>query len=121
MNLAEFIIRVESFNANINIPLIAKAYEFAEKAHQGQRRSSGEPFYHHGLETALVLAEQHLDSATMAAGLLHDVVEDASISLEEIRKRFGDEIAELVDGVTKLGAFHFKSQEEEHTKGNEIP
>lgn len=116
MNLAEFIIRVESFNANINIPLIAEAYEFAEKAHHGQRRSSGEPFYHHGLETALVLAEQHLDSATLAAGLLHDVVEDASISLEEIRKRFGDEIAELVDGVTKLGAFHFKSQEEEQAE-----
>lgn len=116
MNLAEFVIKVESFNANINIPLLAEAYEFAQNAHQGQKRISGEPFYYHGLETALILAEQHLDSASLAAGLLHDVVEDASVSLEEIRRRFGDEIAELVDGVTKLGAFQFKSQEEQQAE-----
>jgi len=116
MNLAEFVIKVESINANVNIPLLVEAYEFAEKAHRGQKRSSGEPFYYHGLETALILAEQHLDSATLTAGLLHDVVEDSSVSLEEIKKRFGDEIADLVDGVTKLSAFQFKSQQEEQAE-----
>ena len=64
----------------------------------------------------MILAEQHLDSATLAAGLLHDVVEDSSVSLEEIRKHFEDEIADLVDGVTKLSAFQFKSQEEEQAE-----
>lgn len=114
--MAEFVIQIEALNANVNIPLLTEAYEFAEKAHHGQKRSSGEPFYYHGLETALILAEQHLDSATLAAGLLHDVVEDSTTSLDEIRKHFGEEIAELVDGVTKLSAFQFKSQEEEQAE-----
>src|SRR4030067_103701 len=116
MNLAEFVIKVESINANVNIPLLVEAYEFAEKAHRGKKRSSDYSFYYPGLEAALILAEQHLDSATLAAGLLHDVVEDASVSLEEIKKRFGEEIADLVDGVTKLSAFQLKSQEEEQAE-----
>ena len=62
MNLAEFIIRIESFNANVNIPLIRKAYEFSDRAHAGQKRQSGEPFVEHCLEVAFILAEQHMDS-----------------------------------------------------------
>ncbi|MCI0530482.1 MAG: bifunctional (p)ppGpp synthetase/guanosine-3',5'-bis(diphosphate) 3'-pyrophosphohydrolase [candidate division Zixibacteria bacterium] len=114
--MAEFIIRVESYNSNLNVGLLAKAFQFMVRAHEGQTRLSGDPFHFHGLETALILAEQHLDSATVAAGLVHDVVEDTAIPLAEIQHEFGEEIAELVDGVTKLGAFHFKSQEEEQAE-----
>jgi GTP diphosphokinase / guanosine-3',5'-bis(diphosphate) 3'-diphosphatase len=112
INLAQFIIQIESFNANVNIPLIRRAYEFSDRAHSGQKRESGEPYITHCLEVAFILAEQHLDSATIAAGLIHDVVEDTSVTIEEIRKEFGDEIALLVDGVTNLGKVKFESREE---------
>ncbi|MDD4052745.1 MAG: bifunctional (p)ppGpp synthetase/guanosine-3',5'-bis(diphosphate) 3'-pyrophosphohydrolase, partial [candidate division Zixibacteria bacterium] len=116
LNLAQFIIEIESFNANVNVPLIRRAYEFSDKAHAGQKRESGEPYITHCLEVAFILAEQHLDSTTIAAGLVHDVVEDTSITIEDIRKEFGDEIALLVDGVTKLGQVKFKSREEEQVE-----
>lgn len=116
MNLAEFIIRVESYNANIDIPLIRRAYEFSDKAHAGQKRQSGEPYVEHCLEVAFVLAELHMDSTTIAAGLVHDVVEDTSFTLEDVRREFGDEVAELVDGVTKIGAVHFNSLEEQQVE-----
>ncbi len=116
MNLAEFIIRIEAFNANVNIPLIRKAYEFSDMAHRGQKRMSGEPFVEHCLEVAFILAEQHMDSTTIAAGLVHDVVEDTDIPLERLRAEFGDEIADLVDGVTKLGAVHYASREEQQVE-----
>jgi len=112
LNLAEFIIRVESFNANINIPLVRKAYEFCDAAHRGQIRESGEPYVVHSLNVGLILAELHLDSTTIAAGLIHDVVEDTGITLEQIKVEFNEEISSLVDGVTKLGTVKFKSQEE---------
>lgn len=116
MNLAEFIIRLESYNANIDIPLIRRAYEFSDRAHAGQKRQSGEPFIEHCLEVAFILAELHMDSATIAAGLVHDVVEDTSFTLEDLRREFGDEIAELVDAVTKIGAVHFNSFEEQQVE-----
>ena len=77
MNLAEFIIHIEAMNANITIPVVRKAFEFSNWAHKGQKRKSGEPYVEHALNVAFVLAEQHLDGATIAAGLLHDVVEDS--------------------------------------------
>ncbi len=116
MNLAEFIIRIESYNANIDIPLIRKAYEFSDKAHAGQKRQSGEPFVEHCLEVAFILAEQHMDSTTIAAGLIHDVVEDTPATIEDVRENFGDEIAELVDGVTKLGSVRYASREEQQAE-----
>ena len=116
MNLAEFIIGVESFNANIDIPLVRRAYEFSAEAHSGQYRMSRKPYLEHCLEVAFILAEQHLDSVTIAAGLLHDVVEDTDVTIDRIREVFGDEIAELVDGVTKIGELKFKSLEEEQTE-----
>jgi guanosine-3',5'-bis(diphosphate) 3'-pyrophosphohydrolase len=116
MNIAEFIIRVESYNANIDIPLIRKAYEFSDHAHAGQKRQSGEPFIEHCLEVAFILAEFHMDSTTIAAGLIHDVVEDTTYTLEDVRREFGDEVAELVDGVTKIGAVHFNSVEEQQVE-----
>jgi GTP pyrophosphokinase len=112
MNLAEFVIRVESFNANINIPLIRRAYEFSDYKHQGQLRASGEPYVYHCLEVAFILAEQHTDSTTVAAGVLHDVLEDTKTTKDELTVVFGEEIAALVDGVTKIGGYHYRSQEE---------
>ncbi len=116
MNLAEFIIRIESFNANVNIPLIKEAYEFSDQAHAGQKRSSGEPYIEHCLEVAFILAEQHMDSTTIAAGLIHDVVEDTEHTIDDVRKRFDNEIADLVDGVTKLGSMEFTSREEQQAE-----
>jgi len=83
--------------------LITEAYELADAAHADQRRVSGEPYLYHCLEVANILAELRLDAPTIAAGLLHDVVEDSLVSVEDLRRDFGEEVAHLVDGVTKLG------------------
>lgn len=109
MNLAEFVIRVESANANINIPLLRKAYEFSDYHHRGQLRASGEPYVSHCLEVAFILADLHADSTTVAAGVLHDVLEDTDTTLEELEASFGREIAHLVDGVTKIGGYQYRS------------
>ena len=97
MNLAEFVIRVESLNANVDIPLLRRAFEFSDAAHESQRRASGEPFFNHCIQVALILAEQHLDTATLAAGMIHDVVEDTRYSIAVIKNQFGEEIAQLAD------------------------
>ncbi len=91
--------------------LIARAYMFAERAHKGQLRKSGEPYFNHPRATAEILHEWHLDDATIAAGLLHDTVEDTGVPLETIRKEFGDEVAFLVDGVTKLGHIKYRGEQ----------
>ncbi len=113
MNLAEFVIRVEAEKANVDIELVRRAYEFSEAAHRGQKRESGEPYLNHCVAVAMILAEQRLDSATIAGGLIHDVVEDTTYGLEAVRARFGDEIALLVDGVTKIGGKQFESVAEQ--------
>ncbi len=83
--------------------LVEKAYEFARQAHEGQKRYSGDPYFVHVAETGLALADMDMSATVVAAGLLHDTVEDTEITDEDIRKEFGDEIAYMVDGVTKLG------------------
>ncbi len=88
--------------------LIGRAYAFAEKAHTGQKRKSGEPYFNHALATAEILQSWHMDEATVAAGLLHDTVEDTGVPLETIKKEFGEEVAFLVDGVTKLGHIKYR-------------
>lgn len=85
------------------LSLVEEAYQFAQKAHQGQVRRSGEPYLEHPLQTALILAELQLDASTLAAALLHDVPENCGIEVAEISDKFGAEIAKLVDGTTKLG------------------
>jgi GTP pyrophosphokinase len=82
--------------------LIQRAYQFAESAHEGQKRLSGEPYITHCLAVAAILADLRVPPVIIAAGLLHDTVEDTKVTLEDIRAEFGDEIARLVDGVTKL-------------------
>ena len=85
--------------------VIERAYSTADQAHQGQKRASGEPYIQHCLAVAKILADLGLDGPTIAAGVLHDVVEDTTVQLDQLRRDFGDEVARLVDGVTKLGQF----------------
>ena len=97
---------------NDDLDIVRKAYEFSVKHHEGQTRASGEPYVVHPLETALVLAEMKLDPFAVAAGLLHDSVEDTSVTTVDIRKEFGEQVAHIVEGVTKIGKIDFGSQEE---------
>ncbi len=91
--------------------LIGRAYHFAENAHRGQKRKNGEPHFNHVLATAETLQQWHMDEATIAAGLFHDVVEDTSVTEKELKEKFGDEIAFLVDGVTKLSKIKYRGAE----------
>jgi len=91
--------------------LITRACEFAQKAHQGQLRKSGEPYYNHVFATGLNLAELHMDAETISAGVMHDVLEDTPVTEEEMRAEFGDTIVSLVQGVTKLGTLRYSGTE----------
>src|ERR1035437_8493339 len=84
-----------------DVAVVEKAYEYSKKAHEGQKRYSGEPYFVHPAATAKILAEYGMDATTIAAGLLHDAVEDARVSHEEVEKEFGKEVLFIVDGVTK--------------------
>lgn len=108
--------KILSYSPSADLETIRKAYEFAKEAHSGQHRISGELFIFHPLEVAMILADLELDIATIAAGLLHDVVEDTEYTIEDIEKNFGPEIAILVDGVTKLGKLEFKTKEEQQAE-----
>ncbi|HEY3258041.1 MAG TPA: bifunctional (p)ppGpp synthetase/guanosine-3',5'-bis(diphosphate) 3'-pyrophosphohydrolase [Gemmatimonadaceae bacterium] len=92
--------------------LLLRAYRFSEAAHQGQKRLSGENFVSHCVEVAKILADLQLDTVTVASGLIHDVVEDTSVSVEEIEREFGKEIAEIVDGLTKIGHLPINSSQD---------
>lgn len=104
------LIRAYSPSADLN--LIRKAYEFSEKAHSGQIRRSGDPYILHPLGVAAILAELHLDVATIATGLLHDTVEDTHVTLKDIETGFGPTVAHLVDGVTKISLMKFRNTHE---------
>lgn len=103
---------VASYQPSENVEIIKRAYEFGEKAHEGQVRRSGEPYIFHPLGVAIILAELRLDLATVATGLLHDTVEDTQATLEDIKKNFGETITQLVDGVTKISLMKFRNTHE---------
>ena len=114
MTLAETLLdRALNYLPADKMDLVADAYRFAEKAHKGQTRLSGEPFVEHPLQTALYLAELRLDSSALAAALLHDVMEDCGVGFEELNDQFGEEVAKLVDGVTKLTKTELIAEERE--------
>jgi len=96
--------------------LIQRAYRVAEEAHRGQKRNSGEPYINHCLAVAQILAELHVPPEVLAAGLLHDTVEDTTVTLDGIRNDFGDVVAKLVDGVTKLTNLPRVSRDDQHAE-----
>jgi GTP diphosphokinase / guanosine-3',5'-bis(diphosphate) 3'-diphosphatase len=108
----ELIAEVAEYNPDVDRELLARAFRFAAKAHAGQQRRSGEEFIHHPYSVARICSELQLDDETIAAALLHDVVEDTEVTLDEVTAEFGEEIAQLVDGVTKLTRVHFQSREQ---------
>ena len=105
--------QLEAYADRVDVDLIRSAYELAAEAHAGQKRASGEPYLSHAVEVATILASLRLDTATLVAGLVHDSVEDTAVSLPDLRTRFGDEVATLVDGVTKIGKVEFRSTTEQ--------
>jgi len=100
----------------LDLDLLARAYRISAQAHRGQKRQSGDDYVSHSVAVATILAEQQMDSTTIAAALLHDVVEDSNVSVEDIRRDFGPEVAELVDGLTKLSTLTFRSSAEEQAE-----
>ncbi|HZK56064.1 MAG TPA: bifunctional (p)ppGpp synthetase/guanosine-3',5'-bis(diphosphate) 3'-pyrophosphohydrolase [Desulfosporosinus sp.] len=116
MSFAELRVKLQNKFPQARLDIIDKAYEFAEVAHRNQLRISGEDYILHPLEVAKILVELEMDEATLAASLLHDVVEDTDYTIEDIEKRFGSEIALLVDGVTKLGRIEYKSKVEQQVE-----
>lgn len=112
MALTEILDQLTQNNPKANTQFIQEAHDFAFKAHEGQLRNSGEPYITHPLAVATILAGLGLDDTTIAAGLLHDVVEDTKVTLEDIKDKFGSEVALLVDGVTKLSRIEYYSKEE---------
>jgi guanosine-3',5'-bis(diphosphate) 3'-pyrophosphohydrolase len=99
-----------------DLEIIRKAYEFSQKHHAGQTRASGKPYLVHPLEVALVLAEMKMDPVAVAAGLLHDSVEDTSVTIVDIRKEFGEQVAHIVEGVTKISKIDFATREEQQAE-----
>jgi len=111
--LDELFKKIKSYNFQADFELIKKTYGFASKAHFGQKRLSGEDYLAHPLAVASILAGWRLDSGSIMAGLLHDVVEDGRIDIQVVEKEFGEDIAELVDGVTKIGELKLRGSQQE--------
>ncbi|MDQ7833334.1 MAG: bifunctional (p)ppGpp synthetase/guanosine-3',5'-bis(diphosphate) 3'-pyrophosphohydrolase [Desulfovibrionaceae bacterium] len=112
IRINEIIDKVSGYMSEADLDLIRKAYVFSATAHAGQTRLSGEPYLSHPLEAANILAELRLDAATVSAGLLHDTVEDTKATVDGIEEDFGEEVADIVDGVTKISQITFESKEE---------
>src|SRR5439155_5343726 len=100
----------------LDLDVLSRAYRISAQAHQGQKRLSGDDFVSHSVAVATILAEQQMDTTTIAAALLHDVVEDSDVTLELLRKDFGNEVADLVDGLTKISTLTFRSTAEEQAE-----
>ena len=113
----ELISRIQKYHPEDDMDLVRRAYDFAEKAHAGQVRKSGDPYFSHPVAVAVILTDLMLDATTIAAGLLHDCVEDVEgVTLEVIREKFGPDVETLVDGVTKLAQIDFTSREEQQAE-----
>ena len=107
---------ISKYNVNSNFEFIKKAGDFAIKAHEGQNRVSGEPFVMHPFSVAIILTELEMDDEAIVAGLLHDTVEDTDCTLEDIKENFGENVALLVDGVTKLGKIPYSTKQEQQVE-----
>src|SRR5262245_7145600 len=116
MDIDQLLDRVKSYNADADLGILRKAYDFSAKAHQGQRRRSGEPYFRHPIAVAGVLTSLRTDVTAIVAGLLHDTLEDTLATPEELEKEFGTDVAHLVDGVTKIGKITFRNYEEKQAE-----
>src|SRR5215813_12887935 len=112
MRLADILNKVETYHPGADLDLIKRAYVFAAKAHDGQMRRSGDPYVVHPLSVASIITDLRLDVPSVCAGLLHDCVEDTSVTVDELGQVFSPEVAFLVDGVTKLGKIPWSTREE---------
>lgn len=112
LNLDDLCNRIRAYYPSADVDMIRRAYAISEKAHEGQIRRSGEPYISHPLQVAAILSDLNLDLDTIATGLLHDTVEDTHLTLDEIRKEFGESVAVLVDGVTKISQMKFRNSHE---------
>jgi GTP diphosphokinase / guanosine-3',5'-bis(diphosphate) 3'-diphosphatase len=112
VRLEDIVERIQKYNPDADVDLLRRAYIFSAKVHQGQTRLSGETYLNHPIEVAAILAGLKLDAATVAAGLLHDTIEDTTATPEEIKEMFGEEVAGLVDGMTKLSRMELQSREQ---------
>ena len=113
IKLEDLLYKLKSYNPD-EINIVKKAYEYANTLHQNQYRQSGEPYITHPLNVAYILADMHADRNTICAGLLHDTLEDTSITKEDISHDFNQDIANLVDGVTKLAKMNFSTKQEQN-------
>ena len=114
--LSELANQIKSYIPEADLSVLKKAYEFASNAHRGQVRASGSDFFSHCEEVARILANIKLDVSTISAALLHDILEDTPVTLDQLKKEFGDEIATMVEGVTKIGSYDFPDPEQAHAE-----
>jgi len=110
VRLSDILDQIQSYLPGCDTRLVEKAYVYAAKAHANQIRRSGEPYLSHPLAVAYILAQMKLDLPTIAAGLLHDTVEDTDVTVEDLEKTFGKEVAEIVDGVTKISTLPIQNK-----------
>ncbi|NLY09876.1 MAG: bifunctional (p)ppGpp synthetase/guanosine-3',5'-bis(diphosphate) 3'-pyrophosphohydrolase [Tissierellia bacterium] len=112
VSLSTLIEKIKSYNQNADIEMVSRAFKLAEKFHEGQFRSSGEPYFTHPYHVALILTELNMDVETIVSGLMHDLVEDTEVTKEQLTEDFSEEVAYLVDGVTKLTKMKYKTKQE---------
>lgn len=110
--LNDLLLKIKKYNQNLDTEKITKAYNFTKECHEGQFRNSGEPYFVHPVAVANILADLYMDDSTIIAGLMHDILEDTEVTFEEMVKMFDEEIANLVDGVTKLKKIKYQSKQE---------
>src|SRR5579863_3108767 len=116
LSFEEIARKVEAYRPGDDLALLRKAYDFSATEHRTQKRLSGEPYLSHPLEVANVLADMKLDVVCLAGGMLHDVVEDTEITIDRVQKEFGEDVAHIVEGVTKISRFHFGTPEEKQAE-----
>ena len=117
-SITDFTDKILQYNPDANLELLSRSYYYSQKSHEGQIRLSGEPFFVHCQETANILIDLRMDIPTICAGLLHDVLEDGLATSDKLRKQFGKEIADLVEGLTKISAIQFKGKKEQRQVEN---